>query len=226
MKKWFIFILVAAIASFSAGCGLYKKPTLRSSEDGITATNGQSMIGYNTNGDSGVPLSMREILILADFETRPFQNNLGGGYGAWDKDPTDPTQGCKIRLVSSGRDGNGECIQLKYSVDSPNPAYNGFWMKLNGKDFMGYKKLVFWIKGDIKDKYTRRFKIELKDMRNTSPYYVTDVQDKWTEVTIPFDEFYMINDWTRMSEFTIVFEDSQATEKKGTIYIDDIYVSK
>jgi len=77
-------------------------------------------------------------LMIADFDTGDKPNNLGGDFGAWDKDPNDDTQTCAVSF-NFGDDptGNtdGYSLQMDYDVDSPNPAYNGFWTTLEGKDF-------------------------------------------------------------------------------------------
>ena len=71
-------------------------------------------------------------LVIADFDTGDKPNNIGGDFGGWDKDPNDESQGCQMSFDTddSQGDSSGYSIRLDYDVDSPNPAYNGFWMKL------------------------------------------------------------------------------------------------
>ena len=57
----------------------------------------------------------------------------------------------------------GYSIRLDYDVDSPNPAYNGFWMKLGNLDASAYNTLNFYIRGIADTAFTKRVKIELKD---------------------------------------------------------------
>ncbi|OGS17996.1 MAG: hypothetical protein A2219_04880 [Elusimicrobia bacterium RIFOXYA2_FULL_50_26] len=167
-----------------------------------------------------------KLYMIADFESGMAPNNLGGGFGVWHKDPNDQTQGCTMEFVTPGHENKGQALKIAYDVDSPNPAYNGLWMKLEDQDFSQYKKVSFWLKGDGDAGYTNRFKVEFKDSSNTSPYYVEDVSDNWALVEIPLTSFSRVADWTKMKEFVIVFEDSQATQKAGTIYIDDIALTK
>lgn len=161
-------------------------------------------------------------LMLADFNSGTAPNNIGGGLGAWDKDPNDETQGCKTSFISPGYGDEGYSLMLTYDVDSPNPAYNGFWMKLENIDVSNYSKISFRVKGDKDAMYTKRFKVELKNLKEMSPYYVDEITDDWTQIEIPLSYFYRISDWTKMNEFVIVFEDTKATQKTGIIYIDDI----
>ena len=35
-------------------------------------------------------------LVILDFDTGDKPNNIGGDFGAWDKDPNDETQWCEI----------------------------------------------------------------------------------------------------------------------------------
>lgn len=166
-----------------------------------------------------------EELVVADFDTGDKPNNIGGDFGAWDKDPNDETQGTEMSFEPDDALGDpaGYSIRLDYDVDSPNPAYNGFWMKLNGEDVSKYNALKFYIKGDKDAGYTKRIKMEMKDMSNKpSPYIVTGITDQWTAVSIPFEKFRRIEDWSSMNEFVIVFDDINSNPKAGTVFIDHV----
>jgi len=167
-------------------------------------------------------------LLIADFNTGDKPSNIGGDFGAWNKDPADFTQGCTEAFDSANRHGDsGFAMKLEYSVDSKNPAYNGFWMALPNIDVSGYDNLSFWVKGDAKVGYTTVFKIELKNAgKQVGRYYVTNVTDKWQEVVIPLSEFKGLTDTSNLTEFVMVFEDRIASNKKGIIYIDDVGFKK
>jgi hypothetical protein len=180
----------------------------------------------------GLPISKAMAgaeLVIADFDTGDKPNNIGGDFGAWDKDPNDDTQGTQMAFEPDDSKGDpaGYAVRMDYDVDSPNPAYNGFWMKLNGEDATPYNTLNFYIKGDAKAGFTKRVKIELKDMTNKpSPYIVSGITEKWTKVSIPFEKFRRITDWKSMNEFVLVFDDINSSPKTGTIYIDQVTFSK
>lgn len=168
-------------------------------------------------------------LVIADFDTGDKPNNIGGDFGGWDKDPNDETQGTKMSFDSDDSQGDpsGYAIRLDYDVDSPNPAYNGFWMKLNGEDATAYNTLNFFIKGDAKAGYTKRVKVELKDMDNKpSAYIVSGITDQWQKISIPFEKFRRIEKWNSLNEFVLVFDDINSTPKTGSILIDQVTLSK
>jgi hypothetical protein len=168
-------------------------------------------------------------LVIADFDTGDKPNNIGGDFGGWDKDPNDESQGTQMSFDTddSQGDASGYAIRLDYDVDSPNPAYNGFWMKLNGEDATAYNTLNFYVKGDAKLGYTKRFKIELKDMTNKpSAYIVSGVTDQWQKISIPFEKFRRIENWNSLNEFVIVFDDINSSPKTGGILIDQVTLSK
>ena len=168
-------------------------------------------------------------LVLADFNTGTKPSNTGGDFGAWNKDPNDETQGTVMSFVSDDALGDpaGYSIRLDYDVDSPNPAFNGFWMKLNGVDATPYNALTFYIKGDAAAGFTKRVKIELKDESNKpSSHIVAGVTDKWQKFSIPFEKFRRVTDWKALNEFVVVLDDNNSRPKKGTIYIDQIVLSK
>lgn len=165
-----------------------------------------------------------EEVLIANFDSGEKPNNMGGNFGAWNKDPSDPTQWCKETFDNINRRGDaGFGMKLDYSVDSPNPAYNGFWMMLPNFDATKYDALNFWVKGDSKTGYTTVFKIELKNAnKQVGRYYVSNVTDQWKEISIPLAEMRTLIDRSVLTEFVVVFEDRMASNKKGVIYIDDI----
>lgn len=168
-------------------------------------------------------------LMIADFDTGDKPNNIGGDFGGWDKDPNDESQGTQMSFDTDDAKGEtgGYSIRLNYDVDSPNPAYNGFWMKLNGEDATPYNTLNLYVKGDAKAGYTKRFKIEMKDMSNKpSAYIVSGVTDQWQKISIPFEKFRRIENWNALNEIVIVFDDINSNPKTGSILIDDISFSK
>ena len=167
-------------------------------------------------------------LMIADFDTGEKPNNIGGDFGAWNKDPTDFTQGCTESFDSVNRYGvKCFCMKLDYSVDSKNPAYNGFWMNLQNLDATKYDNVAMRVKGDAKIGYTTVFKVELKNAaKQIGRFYVTNVTDKWQDIVIPMKAFKGVTDYSNLTEFVIVFEDRVASNKKGVIYVDDIRLTK
>ena len=168
-------------------------------------------------------------LMLLDFDTGDKPNNVGGDFGGWDKDPNDDTQGCVIGFIF-GEDptGNpdGYSLQLDYDVDSPNPAYNGFWTKLEGEDFSDFDTLNIYIKGDAEAGFATRVKLELKDFQTASPFLLNGITDQWQKFSIPFEKFTRIRDWSTMNELVMIFDDVNSSPKSATIYVDQISVSK
>jgi hypothetical protein len=168
-------------------------------------------------------------LVVADFNTGDKPNNIGGDFGSWDKDPNDETQFSQMAFEPDDAMGDpaGYSVRLDYDVDSPNPAYNGFWMKLNGEDGTPYNTLSFYVKGDVEKGFTKRLKMELKDMSNVaSPYLVTGITDQWQQVKISFEKFRKVSDWSAMNEFVVVFDDINSNPKAGTIYLDQVTLLK
>src|SRR3989338_2885512 len=154
------------------------------------------------------PISMADIksqpnvFVIADFNSGEKPNSIGGDFGAWNKDPTDFSQGCVESFDSVNRVGpTGFGLKLDYSVESKNPAYNGFWMFLQGFDASKYDNLAFWVKGDDKVGYTTVFKVELKNTnKQVGRYYVTNITDQWQGVVIPLKDFKGITDFSNLTE--------------------------
>jgi hypothetical protein len=164
-------------------------------------------------------------LIIADFDSGDKPNNIKGDFGTWNRDEADPTQGCKMNFNNEIlHNAKGFCLQFDYDVDSPNPAYNGFWMNLEAQNLSQYDKLTFWVKGDEKAGFSSKIKIELKNSKGeVGKYTLTGITKDWQQVSIPVKQFAGLADLTSMKEFVVVFDDiTCAGNKKGTIYIDDI----
>ncbi len=169
-----------------------------------------------------------DILMIDDFDDGEKPNNLGGDLGAWDRDPADETQTCREYFTSDVKCGEeGYSMKLEYDVDSPSPAFNGYWTKLQLIDITPYENLVFYVKGDREKGFTTQFKIELKNTKNqVGKYYVKGVTSDWQKVVVPLKNFVGITDFSKMTEFVVVFEDRIATDRDGAIYIDNLYFSK
>ena len=162
-------------------------------------------------------------LLVDDFDRGEKPNALGGDFGSWDKDPADPTQKCTISFEKAGAFGGaGYSLRLDYDVDSPNPAYNGFWMKLENTDFTPYKTLTFFIKGDAAKSYTTQVKLELKNGKEVGRYLLKGVTDQWQQARIPLKEFAGITEWAGMTEFVVVFDDITSTKKTGSVLLDEV----
>ena len=162
-------------------------------------------------------------LLVDDFNRGEKPNALGGDFGSWDKDPSDPTQRCTIAFDQANAFGGaGYALKLDYDVDSPNPAYNGFWMKLQGTDLSAYKRLTFYIRGDSTRGFTPQIKLELKNGKEVGRYLLKGITDQWQQVSIPLKEFVGLTQWNGMTEFVVVFDDITSVKKVGTIYLDEI----
>jgi hypothetical protein len=113
---------------------------------------------------------------------------------------------------------------LDYDVDSDNlPAYNGMWMRLEKINLAPYRYLTFYVKGDIKEGFTEKFKVVIKNMeQEQSSFLVNAIDENWQKIVIPLDKMKPYADYSEIKEFLIVFEDETVTKKLGTIYIDNI----
>jgi len=177
---------------------------------------------------SGTAIADQDV-VIADFDRGQPPNNLGGGYGAWNYDPEDGTQGCYyFDEPDDYKDPvNGFCLRLDYDVQSERPAFNGFWMKLKGLDVSKFDKLHFWVKGDEVGKFTTRFKVELKDQQGRRAVYpVNDVTVEWQEYVVDFKNTRSEVNWEKLEEFVVVFDDIVATVREGAIYLDHISFGK
>lgn len=162
-------------------------------------------------------------LVLDDFDDGQPPNAFGGDYGAWELNPRDPMQYCRESLsAEQAAGGSGYALRLDYRVDSPNPAYNGFWSKLQGKDLRSYTQFSLDIKGDAARGYPAEIGIELKNAKQTGRYRLRGITDQWQHMAIPLAAFAGLTTLNRMTELVVVFDDLMTTPSVGTVYLDNV----
>ncbi len=167
---------------------------------------------------------------MADFDKGKQPNNIGEDFGTWDGFPNDPTQGCKMQFVADDALGKmgGKSLQLDYDVDSPNPAYDGFWMKISGADVSAFDTLSFYVKGDGQTGFTSKFKVELKDKKHgKATFPVENITDKWQKISLTLDPRSLQPGQKKpFEEFVIVFDDINSRPKTGRLLIDQVEFSR
>ena len=168
--------------------------------------------------------SSGERLVIADFNGSGHLTNAGTAFGGWDSDPGDKTQSCRVRLIESERLGDtGFGLMLDYDVESPNPAFNGFWMKLPDLRLNRFAAVSFSIKGDAGRGFTKRMWLELKQGPSRVGRYLFDgITADWQRVSIPLRDFDGIATVKTANEFVIVFDDQTVTGLTGVLYLDDV----
>nr|QNO56239.1 hypothetical protein BCGBNPPC_00023 [Methanosarcinales archaeon ANME-1 ERB7] len=152
-------------------------------------------------------------------------NNWGGKYGPI---YNITLGGCctQSRDINIYHGCSGAALRLDYNVTE---GFAGWYTKFQwspteyDKDLSDYEEFHFWVRGDPVNGCTSTFKVEFKDGDTIGEYIVEGVNTSWQEIIINLS--YDVSpqpDWQKMDEFTIIFEDWRVTERKGTLYVDDI----
>jgi hypothetical protein len=164
--------------------------------------------------------------VLFDFDDRRPLNSLGGSAGIFDGDPRDQEACCKMDYVKDDDlHLKGFHLTLTYDVNSSRPAFNGYWIKLNGIDLSNFNAISLNIKGESGSGYSEILKIELKDNTRKIEYVLDGITDGWEKKILPFSDFegdLSLLDLRNMDEMVIVFEDWRLQKKEGKYLIDDI----
>lgn len=168
-----------------------------------------------------------EYVSVDTFDDQAKPNNLGGDYGVWKINWEDPHQDCQMSYDRFEKvDKWGMALKIAYDVDSDAKAECGFFTVLGrGTDLRNYDRLIFYVKGDAKEGFTTQVEIEISSSVQTSVYLVTCISAEWQKKTIMLDNFKDIKDWSDINRVSLIIKDTTATEKKGVLYIDDIYFS-
>jgi len=164
-------------------------------------------------------------ILIDDFNQGEDVNALLLANGAWSANQNDPTQSieCLHTPQENFIGAKGMSLAMTYDVDSPNPAYNGYYFKLGDMDARLYNQIVFAVRGDINYAFPERFNIEIKNRQEVGKYTVHGVSGRWHKFAIPFSDFKGITNWARLTELVIVFSDTDVGVKNGRIYFDDLY---
>ena len=183
-------------------------------------------------------------LVVADFETPwpanaggPQTNTIRGQFNPWNGFPGDPTQHCDLVLNQPDALGSptGFSVKLTHDVDSPNPAFCGFYSELGPVTQMGsatldardYRLLKFYVKGNNQTGFTTQFRIELvKGNGSRASHLVTGITENWQPITIPLEQFFPVGDLSDLDEFVVVFEDTTTDPKVGEIFLDDLRLTR
>jgi DNA gyrase inhibitor GyrI len=155
---------------------------------------------------------------LANFDQQS-RENLEPYWG-------EPSQGCVLSFDSNREeDKEGFSLKLDYNLNPPNNNLNGYRIKFGEKITDIFDGIVFYVKGDMNAGFTTEFNVIFKSIKESGTYPVTGVTNAWKIVPILFSEVEGISDWSKVSELDILFDSQIVTKPKGTIYINDIFLS-
>ena len=183
-------------------------------------------------------------LLVEDFDRTSFVGPLGP-HNVWMVNPDDPTSGVRAGFV---RNDGGFALRIDYNTDSPITYYHdrsfiqdysefsvlgladglphvapgGYFFILGEQDLRGFDYLVFSARGDEKAGYTRRFQLELKTANRTSSFMFDGLTSQWRRYAVPLSVFDGIDDWRKVTEITISFNE-HVTAERGAVYLDNLY---
>ena len=186
-----------------------------------------------------------DVLMVSDFESGSFKNDLGGDSGAWETDPEDDSASCEAEISSKdAAEHSKHAMKLVYDVDSETeiPAQNGYWTKLRNLDARHFDHLEFYVKGDAQAGFTTLFRVEIKKFKDEKrvekikgSFIVQNVTSEWQKVSIPLNKMTGILDFTDpavwkdpsvgridLDELVFIFEGRRVDKKTGVIYLDNI----
>ena len=181
-------------------------------------------------GQSAPPTSAPNLLVLADFNSGTMPNNVGGPYGPFVPNEENPGVLCRVGYSTEHRRGlDGYALKLEYDVEDSQPAFSGFWMKLQNLDASAYDRVSIALKGDIAGglpNHATRLKLELKSPTEAGQALVEGITSDWKVFTVPISEFKGLSDRSFLTEFVIVFDDRTVDRKTGIIYVEDIVLER
>ncbi|MFH8039241.1 MAG: glucoamylase family protein [Candidatus Aenigmatarchaeota archaeon] len=167
-----------------------------------------------------------EELVIDNFEAKKFFNCLGCLANTWQKDPNDPNSFCKGEFIEDNLNGQKSTVlKLTYKVTSD--SYCGYYSLLTGLDASLYDNLEFYIK--LQNSIPDSIILELKNHLNEIGKYELNFSEfdinRWKKISIPLNNFVGITDFSRLREFTIVFDGNLRGDVESVVFLDDIKLS-
>ena len=99
---------------------------------------------------------------------------------------------------------------------------------LGGMDIHRYESLTFSIR--IPDGATRQSNsvkvILVNNRKEAASLYISNINNSWKKITVPFSEFSGIHDWTSLVQLSFVLEEWNVLPKNGQLLVDQIGFSK
>ncbi|MBU4488992.1 MAG: PKD domain-containing protein [Candidatus Omnitrophica bacterium] len=119
--------------------------------------------------------------------------------------------------------GSGYSVKIAYNITGVG-SYGSFNCALQNLDARKYSTLSFWVKGQTGGEI---FKVGLKDFAShetkimITDYLLRGVTTEWQKVSIPFAAFRAVTDWDKLSNLSLIFEQTIGSGT-GVIYIDSV----
>ncbi len=118
----------------------------------------------------------------------------------------------------------GKCLKLEYDV-TPDNSEVGFVIPFNGLDLTYFKKLSFFIKGDLKEGYTTTITVEISTWNSREIAIVNNITPEWKKITLNLDSFSRDSDYFNeegIENISFVIDNIRSEVTRGSIYLDDI----
>ena len=117
-----------------------------------------------------------------------------------------------------------EAVKIDFVFE---PAQKSIYsIRLEKLDVSKYKTLKFLAKtGNPKDEISLRIEMN-NSLNERSEVYTSALPEKWKDYTIDLADFKKISDWTAMSTLSFIIEEWNSTQDKGTIYFDNVRLTK
>lgn len=167
----------------------------------------------------------RDNLFLIDLDDPAVMRNIG----IWEHNLFDSEQSLKVDVMEGKKadEKKGRILRLDFDVDSPNPAMVGCWLKFENLDLSEFDTLRLKIRSGEAARFAGNLALQFTDVDNKkAPYLITGIGTDWKEFQVPLKKFNRIHDWSRITGFEIIIDDINARPKEGTLFVDEISVSR
>ena len=118
----------------------------------------------------------------------------------------------------------GKYLKLEYDVTANNSEV-GYVIPFHGFDLTYFKKISFYIKGDLKKGHTRQIKVDISTWNTRETAIVKNITPEWKKVVINLDSFVRDDDNFNdegVENISFIIDNLTSEVTRGAIYLDDI----
>ncbi len=186
-----------------------------------------SILFFLTGQLGAFRINKHHALVILNFNNKKPDINIYG-YKSFAKNLTpkySTASGSAEYVKDTDLHKKGKYLKFEYDV-TPNNSEAAYVIPFHGLDLTYFKKLSFYVKGDLNSGFTRKIKVEIATWNSFEIAIVEDIQPKWKKIEINLDSFIKedednFND-EGIEKISFIVDNLTSEVTRGTLFFDDI----
>ena len=175
-----------------------------------------------------IALAREEMFFLEDFESAGSSSSINCQQGIWQEGNISASasnyQAWRVPETRSLK--KTTVLRLACPISSADFKSGGYFFKFKKTDLSKFNSLNFYVKGDRWDGFPDDFEIQLQANGHLVSRRIGNITTSWQKITVALASLNQaLDSHKEIDSLRIVFDASSPNNKKGVIYIDDIFFS-